>query len=294
MKKLILGIITVLVITGCGDDVTNINGYTEEEVHAMIDSSLADREVVMMTDTVYQKTVDTIYNMVIDTVTKEIVDTIYERVIDTVYNELVDTIYNRVVDTVYKELVDTIYNRVIDTVYKTLEDAGINTEIPRDTSITLYDTTDNQITARIYKGVVYKNVFYDTTKYKFNEGDTGIGHTTIFRGWNSTNYHITTTDRCGLLENPTWKDFGWDGGSDNIYQYKTFKKIKGWRLFDAKDANALRNNLDMIISDDSEVYLSTIKDSEALYEFEANVATQYAPNQTSKGKRIKYMCAYDL
>jgi len=315
MKKILTLIAICLSLIACGDDVTNINGYTDEQVQAKIDSTLDAQDVVLMTDTVYQQTVDTIYNMVIDTVTNELVDTIYQRVvdtvthelvdtiyqkvIDTVMTELVDTIYNHVVDTVYKELVDTIYQKVVDTVFTTLEHIGLDTELPRDTSITLYDTTDNQITARIYKGIVYKNVFYDTTKYKFNEHTNEPINITIFKGWYSTGLRIYSTDRCGLLDKPDWNDFGWEDSdyaryvSESKYNY-SLRRLKGWRLFNAKDANILRDNLDKIISDDSEVYLNTITNSEYLSDFEANVATQNSPNQTSKGKLIKYMCAYDL
>ena len=266
MKKL-FSILILAILIGCGDDVTNINGYTEEQVQARIDSTLAAQDVMIVNDTVIEHTVDTIYQRVIDTVTHE--------------------------------LVDTIYQRVVDTVFTTLEQTGVNIEIPRDTTITLYDTTDNQITAKIYKGIVYKNTFYDLTKYKFNETSSEPINITIFEGWYSTYLKIYSTDRCGLLSNPTWKDFGWEDKDNVRYNTEsrynnTLNRLPGWRLFNAKDANALRDNLDKIITDDSEIYLSTITEDGHLYNFEANVATQYSPNQTSKGKRIKYMCAYDL
>lgn len=141
--------------------------------------------------------------------------------------------------------------------------------------------------------------FYDTTKYKYNETTGEPYNITIETGWYSTNFYMYSTNRCGLIDTPTWKDFGWED-KDNVrftsesrYNY-TLKRIPGWRLFNVKDANALRDNLDRIISDDSEVYLSTIKEDTKLYNFEANVATQYSTSQASKGKLIKYMCAYDL
>ena len=307
MKKLLAILITSICLIGCGDDVTNINGYTDDEVQAMIDSSLSDREVVMMTDTVYHKTVDTIYNMVIDTVTHELVDTIYQRVVDTVYNdlvdtiynelidtiynELIDTVYNKVIDTVYKELVDTVYSRVIDTVYKTLESAGISTEVPRDTSIMLFDTTDNQITAKIYKGIVYKGVFYDTTKYQYNVSPEEQYNITIQdEKWSFTiDRSVYLSSQCGILTKPTWYNIGWTSSES----FNTVKHLPGWRMFNSKDANKLSEFLDKIIDSD-EVYLSTITSAERLYNFSANVATKDSPSSVSKGKLLKYMCAYDL
>lgn len=299
MKKLLAILITSICLIGCGDDVTNINGYTEEEVQAMIDSSQSDREVVIMTDTVYQKTVDTISNMVIDTVTNVLVDTIYQRLVDTVYNdlidtiynELIDTVYNKVIDTVYKELVDTVYSRVIDTVYKTLENAGISIEVPRDTTIMLFDTTDNQITAKIYKGVVYKGVFYDTTKYQYNVSPEEQYNITIqdeklsFTGDRS----VYLSSQCGILTNPTWYNIGWTTSES----FNAVKHLPGWRMFNSKDANKLSEFLDKILNSD-EVYLSTITSSKTLYNFSANVATNDSPSSVSKGKLLKYMCAYDL
>lgn len=315
MKKLIFTISLLSVLIGCGDDVTNINGYTDAEVKALIDSTLGAQEVVVMNDTVYQQTVDTIYDMVIDTVTHELVDTIYQRVVDTIYNELidtiytmvvdtvmnelVDTIYQRVVDTVYNELIDTIYSRVVDTVFYTLENVGVNTELPRDTTITMYDTTDNVIIAKVYKGIVFKNVFYDLTKYQYNACPEERNMMNIEENYTSTYVSVYSTNRCGLIDVPTWNDFGWKYDERNgIYLgniTSKLKRIPGWRLFNAKDAYVLRDNLDRVINDDSEVYLSTISEKDGyIYNFEANVATQYSPSQTSKGKIIKYMCAYEL
>ena len=39
MKKFIFTLLLVL-LCACGDDVTNVNGYTDEEVRALLDSSL--------------------------------------------------------------------------------------------------------------------------------------------------------------------------------------------------------------------------------------------------------------
>lgn len=167
MKKILL-ILAMLMFIGCGDDVTNINGYTDEQVQAKIDSTLAnmESETVTINDTIYQMTVDTVYKMVIDTVKEQMYDTLYKQVVDTVTNELADTIYQRVIDTVYNELIDTIYQRVIDTVYQQVIDTvfkELEFERPRDTTVILPkvlwngEYKENVIT----NGKVHLNKFYD-------------------------------------------------------------------------------------------------------------------------------------
>lgn len=331
MKKILTLIAICLSLIACGDDVTNINGYTDEQVQAKIDSTLDAQDVVLMTDTVYQQTVDTIYNMVIDTVTNELVDTIYQRVvdtvthelvdtiyqkvIDTVMTELVDTIYNRVIDTVYKELVDTIYQKVVDTVFTELEKVGIDITKPRDTSITLYDTTDGIITAKIYKGVVYKDVFYEAHEYPYGMGATaynGGGNTLVF--YIPDNY-ITVEDyawemncsgscgirgkvhltyQCGEISKPDYNNRAYK--NDN-----TIKKFDGWRLFDETDAYDMAPYLDMIVSDTAQIFLSVItynsNHSDYYRDFTANIAKYKVPSMVSKTEdkfKIKYVCAYDL
>jgi len=167
MKKLLLSFIIALMI-GCGDDVTNINGYTDEQVQAKIDSTLAniESETVTINDTIYQMTVDTVYKMVIDTVKEQMYDTLYKQVVDTVTNELVDTIYQRVIDTVYNELIDTIYQRVIDTVYQQVIDTvfkELEFEKPRDTTIILPKVLWNgeYVENVVTNGKIHLNKFYD-------------------------------------------------------------------------------------------------------------------------------------
>lgn len=327
MKKILLFLIAMcFTLCACGDDVTNINGYTDEEVKAMIDSTLDAQDVVLMTDTVYQQTVDTIYNRVIDTVTNELVDTIYQRVVDTVTNELVDTIYqrvidtvmtelvdtiyNRVVDTVYKELVDTIYQKVIDTVFTELEKVGIDITKPRDTTITLYDTTDGIITAKTYKGVVYKDVFYEAHEYPY--GMVAIydySYGSIFYipdsyvtvkdyAWEmncsgacgiSGKVHLTY--QCGEISKPDYNNRAYR--NDNL-----IKKFDGWRLFDERDAYDMAPYLNMIVSDTTQVFLSALGyDSHSGGTFTATIAKYKVPNTTSNAadrEKIKYVCAYDL
>ena len=180
---------------GCGDT-TTINGYSEEQVSELLASNKDTVYQVQKGDSVltYIYVTDTLYKEMVDTIYKQVIDTIVNS--DTIYNLIVDTVYTRVIDTVINALVDTIYTRVIDTVFATLEDVGINTELPRDTTITLYDTTDNQIIAKIYKGIVFKNVFYDTTKYKYNETDDVEPYNiTIETGWYSTYIKLYSTNR---------------------------------------------------------------------------------------------------
>lgn len=319
MKKLFLFLIAIFTFIGCGDDVTNINGYTDEQVQAKIDSTLDAQDVVVMTDTVYQQTVDTICNMVIDTVTNELVDTIYTRVIDTVTNELVDTIYQRVVDTVYHELVDTIYQKVVDTVFTELERVGIDITKPRDTTITLYDTTDGIVISRTFSGIVYKNTFYERAEYQYlfnDKRDEGksysakieyyrvpntsfsvpdysyenncSGNTKYACGIEGTVYYV---DECGTVSKPDYHDVA--------YRSKTsIKKVGNWRLFNAKDAAVMSQYLDMIVSDTTQIYLSTIQyDTAANGDFTANVAMHHVASMTSANRdklNIKYICAYDL
>lgn len=288
MKKILLLMAFALFTIGCGDT-TTINGYSEEQVSELLASNKDTVYQVQKGDSVltYIYVTDTLYKEMVDTIYKQVIDTIVNS--DTIYNRIVDTVYARVIDTVINTLVDTIYTRVIDTVFATLENVGIDTELPRDTIITLYDTTDNQITAKIYNGIVYKNVFYDTTKYKYNETDTEPYNITI-GGWKSTNLKVYATTQCGILSKPTWKNLGWTSEET----FKMIKHISGWRMFNSSDAIKFQDNLNKIISDNSEIYLSTITQSEKLYEFMANVATKDSPSSVAKGKMLKYMCAYDL
>lgn len=288
MKKILLLMAFAIFMTGCGDT-TTINGYSEEQVSELLASNKDTVYQVQKGDSVltYIYVTDTLYKEMVDTIYKQVIDTIVNS--DTIYNRIVDTVYTRVIDTVINTLVDTIYTRVIDTVFATLEDVGINTELPRDTTITLYDTTDNQIIAKIYKGIVFKNVFYDTTKYKYNETDSEPYNITIDNDIRSTYLTVYTTTQCGILSKPTWKNIGWTSEET----FRTVKHIPGWRLFNSNDANKLQENLDMFITDDM-IYLNTITKSNKLYDFMANVATKDSPSSVAKGKLLKYMCAYEL
>lgn len=327
MKKLIFLILTAMTIIGCGDDVTNINGYSEEEVRAIIDSTLESQDPIIKNDTIYQRIVDTvthelvdtIYQRVVDTVTNELVDTIYQRVVDTVTHELVDTIYHKVVDTVYKELVDTIYQRVIDTVFSELEKVNIDISRPRDTSITLYDTTDGLIVSKTFNGVVFKNVFYEKAEYQYlyndkrDEGHSYSAQIEYYRTPNTSfeipdytyksncsgNYKFACgikgtvyyPDACGTISKPDYNNVAYRSES-------SIKKVGNWRLFDGGDAIDMYKYLDMVVSDSAMIYLSTITHkTDANGEFVANVAKYKIPNMTSANKdklKLKYICAIDL
>lgn len=301
MKKLLASLILLLALTGCGDDVTNINGYTDAEVKAMIDSTLGAQDVVVMNDTVYQQTVDTIYDMVIDTVTHELVDTIYQRVVDTVYNNLVDTIYTKVVDTVMNELVDTIYQKVIDTVFTELERVGVDVSKPRDTTITLADTTDGIITTKTYKGVVYKDVFYEAHEYQYGMiAEYKLGYSALlyipdnyvsvleYIGYEHITRNVHLSYLCGAITKPDYKDLAWR--DDN-----QMKKFAGWRIFNEVDAYDMAPYLNMIVSDTTHVFLSILSLDQAHQTLSATVAKYKVPNTTSQDRnKIKYVCAYDL
>ncbi len=317
MKKIIMILITCLAMIGCGDDVTNVNGYTDEEVRAMIDSTLDAQDVVIMNDTVYQQTVDTIYNMVIDTVTHELVDTIYQRVIDTVYNDLVDTIYTRVVDTVMNELVDTIYQRVVDTVYKDLVDTiytkvvdtvftelsrvGIDVTKPRDTSIIVYDTSaNNMITMRVYKGIIFKDVFYDTTKYEFQYKKGGN-----FAGYNYINIvenngqnfseanikYITSGDSrlfeanlwvanaCGVIDEPVVTPI--------TYNTPDPKRFKGFHVANETDLAVLGSYIGDYIDETIKIYAG-MDGSVYHYTNKSGVIL------SGSNRPTHYLCAYKL
>lgn len=192
-------------------------------------------------DTVYSQTADTVYKMVIDTVTTKLIDTVYQRVIVTVTNDLVDTIYQRVMDTVYTTMFDTIYERVIDTVFAALNNAGIKTEAPRDTILTLYDTTDGTITAKIYKGFIFGNTFYESKLYDYGAMLKRSCNSYVTAGitrW--TGYNVYVANMCGQLSEPTWEGIGWSGAVGD-YLSRNDRRLPGWRWFNVKDANAMRD-----------------------------------------------------
>ena len=319
MKHLVttLAFLLSLMVFGCGDT-TNINGYSEEDVAKMLsenkdtvyqvtqgDSVLT---YIYVTDTLYNEIVDTVYNRVTDTLYRELVDTVYNKVVDTVMTTLVDTIVTRVIDTVITTMVDTIYTRVIDTVFTTLNTIGVDTELPRDTTITLSEDFNGSTITKTFSGIVFKGVFYETKLYQYADTSRSKG----------TYYPLTTSQEiCDMYSNnlcDIYTIVSQCGGvlppSDGIYhltysrsqtktyitQYQTFT---GWRLFDDSDAYKLRNMLDQVIEPNAQVFLSKISATpfgslfnEGFKEWNANVAT--TNGITVANKPMHYMCAYDL
>lgn len=287
---------------GCGDT-TTVNGYSEEQVSELLASNK---------DTVYQvQKGDSVitYIYVTDTLYKEMVDTIYKQVIDTIVNS--DTIYNRIVD--------TIYTRVIDTVFATLDSIEVKVEAPRDTIITLYDTTDGIVISRTFSGIVYQNTFYERAEhqYLFNDKrDDGKSYSAKIEYYRVPNTSFSVpdyshesncsgdskyacgikgivyyVDECGAVSKPDYHDAAYRDTT-------SIKKVGKWRLFNAKDAAIMSQYLNMIVSDSTQIYLSTVKyDTNANGDFIANVAMHYVASMTSANidkLKIKYVCAYEL
>ena len=119
MKKSFLALFFAIFFIACGDDVTNINGYSEDQVNELLAANKDTVYQVQKGDSVltYIYVTDTLYKEIVDTIYKQVIDTIVNS--DTIYNRIVDTVYTRVIDTVINTLVDTIYTRVIDTVFAT-------------------------------------------------------------------------------------------------------------------------------------------------------------------------------
>lgn len=356
MKQIYTMCILLLVFAmyGCGDK-TTINGYSESEVSKLLADNkdtvyqVTDGDSVLtyiyVTDTLYNEIVDTVYNRVTDTLYKEMIDTVYNKVVDTLYNELIDTIYTRVVDTVVNTLVDTIvtrvidtvintmvdtvYTRVIDTVFATLNDIGIDTELPRDTSITLTAIVDGNEIKKQYFGVVYKHVFYDTTIYQYADtnhvwvhdkrGDiTGylgaasnayipVGtHYTQSDNCSGCNYILLAYDipsQCGGLGSPNSGVFheyvyrGSVGGASMTQKYQTV--FTGWHMLNDDDAYSIQNVADLIIPPGATVFTSVISTKTSSVGATNSIVEYLANAITSNGirtinKPMNYMCAYDL
>ena len=245
---------------------------------------------------------------------KTLYDTLSTTIIDTVVNTLVDTVVTRVVDTVINTLVDTIYSRVIDTVFQALENVGVDTELPRDTTITITENFDGIEISRIYHGKVYNGVFYDTTLYRYAETNYdkrvaptvawtyyAVGDTkNIGEAYSSEYTAYSFVSQCGAITKPSdgvWQ-LTYNSRSTTRYEYQRFN---GWRMFNDSDAYALRNHLDKLIPSDTVVYLSDVKrytgasiDKTGLNngQYVANVAT--ATGVKTAIWPMVYMCAYDL
>lgn len=133
MKKLIL-LFGIFALCSCSDDVTEINGYSEEELSMYLDSIMQEPETTF----VYSK--DTII------VTKK--DTTVLNKKDTVVKVTKDTVV------VIKHTKDSVF--VYDTLY--IIDTTKNTVINETIKDTIININGNEL-----NGVVYKGVFYDTS-----------------------------------------------------------------------------------------------------------------------------------
>lgn len=324
MKHLIIiAVLLASFIVGCGDK-TTINGYSEDDVSKLLEENR---------DTIYQVTDgDSIltYIYVTDTLYNNIVDTVYNRVTDTLITTLVDTITTRVVDTIMTTLVDTIYTRVIDTVFSTLEEIGVDTELPRDTSITMSAELNGATVSKTFYGIVYKGVFFDTTLYPYADvnhvwvkGKKGEIYGYIGEVMNGSVYmpvgetHHQTDNcsgcdyiklayevpsQCGSLTPPN-KGIIHEYVMDRtpLDNYKT--PFTGWRMLNDKDAYNIQSIASNIIPDGVTVFTSLISKSTETFEYHYGSAVTYSSYLanviTSTGiktveKPMHYMCAYDL
>ena len=337
MKKYlsIIMLFAAFALCGCGDK-TTINGYSEEDVAKLLAEAkdtvyqVTDGDSVItyiyVTDTLYNEIVDTVYNRVTDTLYKELVDTIYTRVVDTVVNTLVDTIVSRVIDTVITTMVDTIYTRVIDTVFSTLEVIGVDTELPRDTSITISTELNGATVSKTFYGIVYKGVFFDTTVYQYadtshvwvNDEKTfdvygylgkavpGNGYMPIGSHYRQRNQEASSLElaydvpqQCGSLTAPNMGLIHEYVASKSDQKYQT--PFAGWRMLNDSDAYKIQSVASYIIPDGATVFTSLISSSKheygngRLYYYDtyiANVIT--STGVKTANKPLHYMCAYDI
>ncbi len=167
MKKIIVALTMTMLMVGCGDE-TNVYGYTDEDVQNML-AVFKDSIVQNITDSLDESSKDTVYKITKDTVYKISKDTLRFIRTDTVYSVLKkdSIVYVNKTDTIFNVIKDSALIRIVDSVYH--QRTSIINEIPRDTSITLYDTSKqesgNTISSKTWNGKVYKGVFYDTSAY---------------------------------------------------------------------------------------------------------------------------------
>ena len=305
MKKLLITLLFALLLTACGDK-TTINGYTDEQVEKLLEANkdtvyqVTDGDSVLtyiyVTDTLYNEIVDTVYQMSVDTLYRTLYDTLSTTIIDTVVNTLVDTVVTRVIDTVINTMVDTVYTRVIDTVFKTLEDIGVDTEFPRDTSITVTGILDGYTVSRTYNGVVFKGVFYDTTLYQYNDSNSVVH---VGYSWRiNSDLNRKMVDQCGAIVPPSVSGLYVDTYYNQTLKFNYFD---GWRHMDNNDLTVLDNRISYIVPEGKEVVTRVITNNLEGYSdniFMADVATNTGKelvNFVSRFRRtLYYVCAYDL
>lgn len=305
MKKLITLLVAGIAFIACGDT-TTINGYTDEQVEKLLAANkdtvyqVTDGDSVMtyiyVTDTLYNEIVDTVYKMSVDTLYQTLYDTLSTTIIDTVINTLVDTVVTRVIDTVINTMVDTVYTRVIDTVFKTLENVGVDTELPRDTSITVTGVLDGYNISRTYNGVVYKGVFYDTTLYQFNDSNSTTIVGSKLKSTKTDMYRVMV-DQCGAIVPPN------DGLFIETYEgnTSTYKYFDGWRHMNNTDLAKLDTHISYIVPETKKVVTNVITNNLDGWDnniFMADVATHTGKEIVNYVSLIRatlyYVCAYEL
>lgn len=285
MKKLFSTLIVfAIMIIGCGDE-TTVKGYTDEDVQNMF-SIFKDSVVQEITDSVIHTSKDTVYKVSKDTVFKNSRDTIYIATKDTVYsvttNDSIVYIYKT--DTVSKVLDDTTMIRLLDSVYHRVE--SLSDENPRDTTITLSDTTELEsgytVVSKTWKGFVYKGVFYDTTAY---QSSSGVSFPNRYYNDGTSKYYCW--HQCGSKIAP-------DFNSSSSGCWKTseamLQRFDGWRIFNFGDVMSLGKHLETVISQDS-IYIAH---TTGVSSRSANYYRIMSNGEIVLTSGVKYLCAYDL
>lgn len=256
---------------------------------------------------------------------------------------------NTIHDTVIINQTDTLVTNdtliIKDTVIEVHKIAN-NQEILRDTAISLSIEQDGATITRIFHGKVANGVFYDTTLYEygftcglwcrdngtcwvntsgsfptnatrafsdaiFPSGSTNcsvgtyyyLGHQLVDRSGYGRGTDTVMVNKCGLLKSI----------NQPYVTSKDTTRFPGWRTVSEKDIKWLGNEIEVLIPQDSAIFLSeSVKTLNTDHPacsgsgchnyiqsfrtgsdtYVANVATQYGI--TTKEKPTRYMCAYDL
>lgn len=280
MIKIVL-LFLLYLLCSCGDDITNV--YKTELLEKDTTQVIIDTSINSKLDTVYVSSVDTIMH------------------IDSIVNIISDTNYIIKYDTLYIVNKDTLLIRQDE-------------ELPRDTSIILSVIVDSNVITKIYYGVVYKNVFYESQTYPLgytaHEFNYNVFHIVNTNDYASiVRYNIDTTSsasygkdsvyithQCGVINKPDYKNIAWT-------VKPIIKRIgNNWRVFDEVDANKMYKWLNKITSNDTILlYVSTIEMKSVSFQqsetFSAN-ATKHGVNNLVIGYydrfKLKYACVYDL
>lgn len=186
-------------------------------------------------------------------------------------------------DTVSKALDDTTMIRLIDSVYHRVE--SLSDENPRDTTITLSDTTELEsgytVVSKTWKGFVYKGVFYDTTAY---QSSSGVSFPNRYYN-DGTKYYCW--HQCGSKIAP-------DFNSSSSGCWKTseamLQRFDGWRIFNFGDVMSLGEHLGTVISQDS-IYIAH---TTGVSSRSANYYRIMSNGEIVLTSGVKYLCAYDL